>query len=552
MKSFSFRERNQFIEGFNSEVFDLLVIGGGITGAGILLDAQSRGLKAALIEMQDFAAGTSSRSTKLIHGGLRYLKNMEFKLVAEVGRERAIVFENGPHITKAERMLLPIVKNGSLSKFAAGLGVWVYDHLAGVKSEEHRKMLSAHQTLEEEPLLDKEKVTGGVLYYEYRTDDARLTIEIIKKAVELGGRAVNYMKANEFIYEEGKLVGVKAADLTSDREVTINAKVIVNATGPWVDTVITKDEPSKAGRLFLTKGVHFVVDNSKLPVKQSAYFDVGDGRMIFVIPREGKTYFGTTDTPYSGDFQNPEITQEDRSYLLKAVNQIFPTIHLKESDIISSWVGLRPLIREEGKSASEISRKDEIFVNQSGLISIAGGKLTGYRKMAQKIVDLVSKKLGKEFRIKSGKCKTEHLPLSGATAEGSKGFKSLVRRMSESGINSGLSSKDAEYIALHYGSNSSKLFSIAKQGKAEAERYQLPIRIYAQLLYGIQYELIISPSDFFIRRTGFLYFYPAEVKYYKDQVIQFLKDKLNWDSTLEQNFKMDLEKQMSISFGNFM
>jgi len=552
MKSFSFRERNQFIEGFKSEVYDLLVIGGGITGAGILLDAQSRGLKAALIEMQDFAAGTSSRSTKLIHGGLRYLKNMEFKLVAEVGRERAIVYENGPHITKAEPMLLPIVKNGSLSKFSAGLGVWVYDHLAGVKPEEHRKMLSATETLASEPLLDKDKVTGGVLYYEYRTDDARLTIEVIKKAVELGGKAVNYMKANEFSYEDNKVVGVKAVDLTSEKEVVIKAKVIVNATGPWVDTVITKDDPSKAGRLFLTKGVHLVVDYNKLPVRQSAYFDVGDGRMIFVIPREGKTYFGTTDTPYSGTYQNPEITNDDRSYLLKAVKQIFPNCTLTESDIISSWVGLRPLIREEGKSASEISRKDEIFINQSGLISIAGGKLTGYRKMAQKIVDLVSKKLVKEDGNQRGKCKTEHLPLSGASSEGSKGFKSLVKKMTEVGINSGLSAKDAEYIALHYGSNSSELYNIAKEGKAEAESYKLPLRIYAQLLYGIQRESIISPSDFFIRRTGFLYFYPAEVKQYKDQVIQLLKDKLNLDINLNQKFQLDLEMQMNIAFGNSM
>ena len=199
--NFSSLNRNTFINQLQQQQFDLLVIGGGITGAGIALDAISRGLSVALIDMQDFSAGTSSRSTKLIHGGLRYLKQLDFKLVAEVGKERKIIHAIAPHLTRPEPMLLPIVKNGSLGKASARIGMWVYEWLAGVKKEEWHKVLSVEETLHLEPLLAKENLLAGILFYEYRTDDARLTIEVLKEAVNKGVVAVNYIKATNFIYQ---------------------------------------------------------------------------------------------------------------------------------------------------------------------------------------------------------------------------------------------------------------------------------------------------------------------------------------------------------------
>ncbi|MCU0355611.1 MAG: glycerol-3-phosphate dehydrogenase/oxidase, partial [Cytophagales bacterium] len=351
---------------------DLLVVGGGITGAGIALDAATRGMRVGLLEMQDFAAGTSSRSTKLIHGGLRYLKQLEFKLVAETGRERRIVYENGPHVTRAEPMLLPLVKGGSLGRWSASLGLAVYDWLAGVGQAERRRMLSAAETLDFEPLLDTQNLTGGAYYYEYRTDDARLTLEVLKEAVARGARAVNYAKVTGFLYENQKIAGAKATDLLTGETYEIAAKVVVNASGPWVDTLDALDNTARIGKLYLTKGVHIVVAHEKLPLRQSAYFDVPDGRMVFAIPREGKTYIGTTDTPYQGDMVHPEMTAEDRDYLLQAANHLFPVANLTPANVESHWVGLRPLIRQPGKGPSEISRKDEIFKYDSGLISIAG------------------------------------------------------------------------------------------------------------------------------------------------------------------------------------
>jgi glycerol-3-phosphate dehydrogenase len=389
------------IEKLSSTFFDLLIIGGGITGAGIALDAASRGLSVALVEQEDFASGTSSRSTKLIHGGLRYLKQGDIALVREVGRERAILFRNAPHVIMPEKMLMPFTSNGSFGKTISSIGLSIYDWLAGVPRKERRKILNASEAKNVEPLLESKDLLGAALYYEYRTDDARLTIDTLKTAQNYGATVLNYLKVSKFLYDNGKIVGANVKDAISSSELNIKAKYIVNAAGPWVDKLRMSDDETTETRLHLTKGVHLVVPFEKFPVKQSIYFDVPGGRMLFAIPRGNTTYFGTTDTDYNGTIANPSISKADVNYLLNSVNSSFPTLKLKESDIISSWVGLRPLINKKGKKSSELSRKDEIFESKSGLISIAGGKLTGYRKMAERVVNLISEK----------PCITKNLPI---------------------------------------------------------------------------------------------------------------------------------------------
>lgn len=381
--AFASTKRTMDLEKMEKDIYDVLVIGGGITGAGIALDAQMRGMKTALIEMQDFAAGTSSRSTKLVHGGLRYLKQFEVKMVAEVGKERAIVYENGPHVTTPEWMLLPIYKGGTFGSFSTSIGLRVYDFLAGVKKAERRMMLNREETLQKEPLLKREGLKGGGYYVEYRTDDARLTIEVMKRAVKEGAIAVNYTKAEQLLYEDGNICGVMAHDRIGQKSYKIRARKIVNATGPWVDSLRELDRSKQGKTLRLTKGIHLVFDGRRFPLQQAIYFDTPDKRMVFAIPRDGKTYVGTTDTDYVGDIAHPRMSEEDRRYLLSCVNEMFPELKLDASDVESSWAGLRPLIYEEGKSPSEVSRRDEIFRSPSGLITIAGGKLTGYRKMAE-------------------------------------------------------------------------------------------------------------------------------------------------------------------------
>lgn len=484
---------------------DLLVIGGGVTGAGIALDAASRGLSVGLVEKQDFGAGTSSRSTKLIHGGLRYLKQGDFKLVQEVGRERAILFRNAPHIVIPEKMILPIVKKGMYGKLATSIGLCIYDLLAGVEKKERRIMLSKQKTVEYEPLLRRDILKGGGLYYEYRTDDARLTIEVMKTARAYGARCVNYAEATDFLYENGKVVGIKVTDLIAGTQYSLSAKKIVNAAGPWVDGLREKDKSLFGKRLHLTKGVHLVVPYTRLPLKQSVYFDVAGGRMMFAIPRNNATYIGTTDTNYKGVLERPTVTQEDVDYLLKAVNAMFPTVKLTEQDITSSWAGLRPLIHEDGKSPSELSRKDEIFYAKSGLITIAGGKLTGFRKMAERIVDVVAKQLTAEEGRTFASCQTDRITLAGGGFAKATAIPGFVKKQAERLSAFGISEEAIAALAGKYGTNTEHIVTICLDLLSKQIAPQDAL-LTAELQYGVKEEMVMTVSDFLIRRSGRLYF----------------------------------------------
>ncbi|WP_265606193.1 glycerol-3-phosphate dehydrogenase [Bacillus velezensis] len=533
---FSSLERDHMLEDMTKKTYDLFIIGGGITGAGTALDAASRGMKVALSEMQDFAAGTSSRSTKLVHGGLRYLKQFEVKMVAEVGKERAIVYENGPHVTTPEWILLPFHKGGTFGSFSTSIGLRVYDYLAGVKKSERRSMLSAKETLQKEPLVKKDGLKGGGYYVEYRTDDARLTIEVMKEAVKFGAEPVNYSKVKELLYEKGKVVGVLIEDLLSGKEYKVYAKKIVNATGPWVDELREKDHSKSGKHLQHTKGVHLVFDQSVFPLKQAVYFDTPDGRMVFAIPREGKTYVGTTDTVYKQKLEHPRMTVQDRDYIVSSINYMFPELNITADDIESSWAGLRPLIHEEGKDPSEISRKDEIWTSQSGLITIAGGKLTGYRKMAEHIVDLVRDRLKEEGGQDFGGCKTKTMPISGGHVGGSKNFESFVEAKTKDGLKIGLSQETAKQLAIRYGSNVENVFSRIEGLKDEAEKRQIPVHILAEAAYSIEEEMAATPADFFVRRTGRLFFDIKWVQTYKTAVIDYMSDRFQWnDETKEKH-----------------
>ncbi|MFS0862424.1 glycerol-3-phosphate dehydrogenase/oxidase [Fredinandcohnia sp. 179-A 10B2 NHS] len=526
-----------------NEIHDVFIIGGGITGAGIALDATTRGLKTALVEMQDFAAGTSSRSTKLVHGGLRYLKQFEVGLVAEVGKERAIVYENGPHVTTPEWMLLPLHKGGTFGKFSTSIGLRVYDFLAGVKRSERRTMLDVRQTLEKEPLIKKDGLVGGGYYVEYRTDDARLTIEVMKKAIEKGAKAVNYAKVDSFIYENGKVKGVKVIDQLSGREYEIFAKKIINATGPWVDQMREIDGSRRGKVLRLTKGVHIVIDQSKFPLKQAVYYDTPDGRMVFAIPRDGKTYVGTTDTFYDQDTARPTVTVEDRTYLIETINYMFPSVQVTDNDIESSWAGLRPLIYEEGKDPSEISRKDEIWQSETGLITIAGGKLTGYRKMAEIVVDLVAKLFKAEGYTNIKSCQTKNIEISGGSVGGSKKYPLFVAEKIDKLVHDfSLSKKEAERLVRLYGSNIDTLIGIMRETGNNAENAKLPLEIYASVEYGIQHEMVTKPIDYLIRRTGAMFFDIQWVNRWKNPIIKYMAERYGWSSEEMLGYEVEVEK----------
>jgi glycerol-3-phosphate dehydrogenase len=532
--TFSAHQREDVLKQMASGPMDILVIGGGITGAGIALDASQRGMNVGLVEKADFASGTSSRSTKLIHGGLRYLKQGEVQLVREVGKERAILHRNAPHVVKPVPMILPIYKGGSLGYWATSIGLYIYDLLAGVARKERRIMLSREETLRKEPLLQEQGLKGAGLYYEYRTDDARLTLEISKTAWKQGAKLVNYTEATEFIYRDGTVIGVKVNDCTSGQTYELYAKTIVNAGGPWVDGIRRLDGSMKGKRLFLTKGVHLVVDYKRLPVKQSAYFDTPDGRMVFVIPRGKSTYIGTTDTAYDGLIDEPRTTKEDRDYLLNAVNDKFPEVQLKAKDVLSHWAGLRPLIYEEGKGPSELSRKDEIFISDSGLITIAGGKLTGFRKMAEKVVNLVAKKLNVTNDIHYANCLTDQLVISGGEMESYPSFEELEKAMISEGIGKGLSQKEVSECFVIYGSNTSRIFSLLDSLDKDVElcsSHNLSERfLRAQLAYSIEEEMTLNAIDFLIRRTGWILFDIQKAEELWKKITSWMGEYFDWDA----------------------
>lgn len=542
MKSFSFNGRQELLSGIENEHYDVIIIGGGITGTGIALDCVTRGLKTLLVEMQDFAAGTSSRSTKLVHGGLRYLKQFEVGMVAEVGKEREVVYRNAPHVTHPEWMLLPIYRKGTFGKYSTSLGLKVYDFLAGVKRNERRKMLTREESLRKEPLLKKKDLLGAGYYVEYRTDDARLTIEVAKTAYANGVDLLNYVKAESFKYDaNGKVAGLYIRDILDEERYLVMGKKIINATGPWVEDVIEQDRKIEGKSLFHSKGVHIVIDSSNFPLRQAVYFDTPDGRMVFAIPRNGKTYVGTTDTEYHGDLVNPEITKEDKQYILKSIAFMFPDLQIGMQDIESAWAGVRPLIRQEGKGPSEISRKDEIWTSVTGLITIAGGKLTGYRKMAETVTDMICEQLKQEGKKCTGSV-TKQMKLSGGNFNNPEDYGRFINDRAQAvAAQTGISLRDATSILSTYGTNTD---SVLKYAGKELQETNLPLSIKLTLHYAIEEEMVITPADYFIRRTGAVLFDIDWVNKWKYEVVAYMAILMKWNEELARKHMDELNRRI--------
>jgi len=395
-------------------------------------------------------------------------------------------------------------------------------------------------------LLKSEDIKGGALYAEYRTDDARLTIEIAKRAAREGAVLVNYVKATEFLYQQDQVRGVEAVDSITNSAIKISAAAVVNATGPWVDDLRSKNNSLTGKKLHLTKGVHIVVPYHRLPVRQAIYFDVPDGRMIFAIPRRRVTYVGTTDTDYRGDKEEVRATVGDVRYLLNAVNEAFPSVHLNIADVESSWAGLRPLIHEEGKSASELSRKDEIFESDSGLISIAGGKLTGYRKMAERVLDLLVEKVFSEKELDP--CTTDQLMLAGSGFATLEELARYVQSVADRVESLGLKGITGAYLVHLYGRQADEILKVAESanGKDNAE---LNLTL-AEMRFALDYEQVVHADDFLVRRTGMLFFDVHRLGRVKDEVVAAMAVALGWDAA-RQAAERDRVEEMIAKATNF-
>lgn len=555
--TFSIKTRAEDIERLKHEKLDLLVIGGGITGAGVAIQASAAGMKNALIDMQDFSEGTSSRSTRLVHGGIRYLKTFDVEVVAETSQERAIIQHIAPHVTRPKPMLLPIYDEPgtTFTMFSVKVAMDLYDRLAGINDSDYLSKYANYtvdkeQVLKLEPQLNPDKLVGGGVYLDYINNDSRLVIENIKKAQELGGLMVSHLKAIEILHDvNGDVTGVKVKDQITNEEFTINARIVLNASGPWSDLVkdLDNNHDQKHTQMRPTKGIHLVVDQSKLKVLQPTYFGSGtnDGRMIFTIPREGKTYFGTTDTDYKGDLSHPRVEQSDVDYLLNIINKKYPNAHITIDDIESSWAGIRPLITEEGDtevdavsgasdsgsntvSASAVSRGSSLKRAHDGLITLAGGKLTDYRKMADGAMKMIVNILNEEYQEHFETVNSSELRVSGGEIDSMKA-ELVLNEYTQEVMRHGIGPKEAQKLVHLFGSNTPKVIAGADKVKTNSD---LSLAETLSLRYALEEEMTLTPGDYLFRRTNNLIFNHDNIKQIERGVIKEMAQYFNWNDSV--------------------
>ena len=492
-------ERGRALERLATEPFDVLVVGGGITGAGVVLDAASRGLRAALVERDDFASGTSSKSSKMVHGGIRYLQQGDIRLVYEALAERQRLRKNAPHLVSILPFLLPIQGKGGVvpRKLARALGwaMWMYDLTGGLRIGRLHERLDADEVLAHMDTLPAERIVGGYLYYDAEADDARLTLAIARTAaLGFGAAVANRVGVAGFDKDpDGRITGARA--VADGAEIEIAASVVVNATGVWTDEVRTLDEGADPEALRPAKGVHVTVPWSLVRNDIAVVVPVpGDKRTVFVVPWGDLTYIGTTDTDYDGPLDDPQCTPEDVAYLLGAVNAS-STNEITPADVVGTWAGLRPLVRGEGdERTADLSRQHRVTTSESGLVTITGGKLTTYRRMADDTVDAVVGMLDGRARRRAGRSRTKRLRLVGA--DGHEGLTETLAGHAH------LDGGAIAHLVDRYGTEARVLVAMVDQDRSLADPLVegLPY-LRAEAVYAARYEMARTVDDVLSRRT---------------------------------------------------
>jgi glycerol-3-phosphate dehydrogenase len=492
---------------------DVLVIGGGITGVGIALDAASRGLTVALVEKDDFAAGTSGRSSRLVHGGLRYLEHGELGLVRESLRERGILYRLAPHLVRPVPMYM--LASGLRRRMTYRAGLTVYEALAAGRNIGYHQAASADQVASAIPGLGER--TRGVRYFECQTDDARLTIEVARTAHAYGARLANHARVTALL-GAGRVTGAAVTDELTGERFEVRAKVVVNATGVWAAEVAalagrTADPGRAAGpggaadpggaagpggvpgsapgiSLSPSKGVHLVFAPGAVQTTAAMVAPAADGRYVFIVPWEDRVYAGTTDTPYDGDLDSPAVTDADREYILSAVTPLFPGVSGR--DVVASWAGLRPLLADGGDKTADLSRQHTIFDEPPGLLTITGGKLTTYRAMAQDLVDRVAADLGQ-----GDPCRTRDIPLGlhGSAAAAVELARDEVARL-------GLPPRVALRLVQRYGDDWREAARLIREDRSLGEPAVAGLRVLGvELTLARSREMALTDSDVLVRRT---------------------------------------------------
>ncbi len=476
--------------------FDVLVVGGGITGAGVARDAAMRGLSVALVEASDFASGTSSRSSRLVHGGVRYLEHGQLGLVFEACRERRILATIAPHLVRPLQFIWPVYEKARIKLWKLRAGLMLYDALALGRNLGRHRTLSVHVVTALEPELRHMGMTGGASYFDAATDDIRLTLANVMSARDAGAIVLNHVSVHDLLMTSEDVCGARALDLRTGADVEIRARVVVNAAGPWSDAIVRMAEPQARRAVRGTKGVHVSVPRDRIRNNGAlTLLSPIDGRVMFVLPAGQFSIIGTTDTDFDGKPERVRATTADVTYLLRSANAFFPGAHLQATDVVSAWAGIRPLVASGDKDPDAASREHAVVWTVPGLLTVTGGKLTTYRAMAADVMDTIARKL----RVDHRRAATHRQPLPGGDIVSLEDELALARAT--------VGAPDiAEHLVHFYGTRWRAIWQLASVDRALAERLipELPY-IAAEIDWCVSHELALTLGDLLIRRVHIAY-----------------------------------------------
>lgn len=543
------------VDAESGSVVDLVIIGGGITGAGIARDAALRGLSVVLFDKGDFGGGTSSKSSKLVHGGLRYLEHGEIGLVFESVSERRIQTQVAPHLVRPMPFLIPVYKGAKPSFEIMNLGLWIYDSLALFRAPRmHRAFRGAKAALEVEPQLRVENLRGALEYFDCATDDARLVLENIVDAKAVGARCHSYVEVTGLVRaSSGAVEAVRARDLRTGAIHEVRCRAVILAAGAWTDETITKLEvPQARPMLRRTKGVHIVVSRDRLPLQRAiTLISPVDGRVMFAIPWRERTVLGTTDTDFDGSADEVCADAADVAYLCNSANGYFPGAKLSDQDVISTWAGLRPLIRSDAASESDVSREHEVVVRDDGMVIIAGGKLTTYRRMAKQAVTAAVRSLVARGLLQSDRLQppqTKHRPLPGAVGlepANLEGVAKVGRQLMDS---FGLDVDTATHLCGVYGTRAPALAALIAADPLLGRRLdsELPY-VWAEIDFAVQHDLALTLDDVLERRVPLLLTASDQGLAIHERVADRMAMLLHWDQAQRQRNVDEYRAEVELS-----
>ena len=528
--------REAHIDNLKNSTFDMLVIGGGATGVGVALDAATRGLKVALVERDDYASGTSSRSTKLLHGGVRYLEQAvkrldrtQFNLVRDALKERALLIKLAPHLAKPLPILTPLYTWFEVPYLMTGLKL--YDLLAGRANLGSSRFVGAGAAAKRFPMLRKDGLRGAVLYYDGQFDDARMNVSIALTAAEHGAVLANHVAVTQLIKRDGRVAGAGVRDMLTGSTWEIDARVVINATGPFADSIRRMDDPDAPAMLTASSGVHIVLDEKFSPPETGLLIpQTEDGRVLFILPWMGYTLIGTTDNPAPIE-AHPEATEDEIAYLLRHVAQYFD-LPVTREDVLASWSGLRPLVSNlKAVDTARLSRDHVLNTSASGLLTITGGKWTTYRKMA---LDTVTQAVT-QGNLAAGPSRTETTHLVGGKNYNPEGIMQLREKYA-------LSADVAEYLNRAYGDQAGHVVTAGSQDRLLPRHPH----IEAEVIHAAKHESARSTIDVLARRTRLAFLDQKAALEVIPKVADLLADTLNWNDNQKQQDKEAARSYLSI------